>query len=89
MGSADLELVEAGLVSEAEHLLQSEPFDAVLLDLTLPDSRGLESLSRIQRIAPHVPVVVLSGLTDESVALEAVRNGAQDYLLKGAATAPR
>jgi diguanylate cyclase (GGDEF)-like protein len=81
--SADLELVEAGLVSEAEHLLQSEPFDAVLLDLTLPDSCGLESLSRVQRIAPHVPVVVLSGLTDESLALEAVRNGAQDYLLKG------
>jgi diguanylate cyclase (GGDEF)-like protein len=82
-GSEDLELVEAGLVSQAEHLLQSEPFDAVLLDLTLPDSSGLESLNRVQRIAPHVPVVVLSGLTDESVALEAVRNGAQDYLLKG------
>ena len=83
VGPEDLELVEAGLVSQAEHLLQSEPFDAVLLDLTLPDSSGLESLSRVQRIAPHVPVVVLSGLTDESVALEAVRNGAQDYLLKG------
>src|SRR6266850_259130 len=82
-GSADMELVEAGLVSEAEHLLQSEPFDAILLDLTLPDSCGLESLNRVQRIAPHVPVVVLSGLTDESVALEAVKNGAQDYLLKG------
>jgi len=83
VGSDDLELVEAGLVSQAEHLLQTEPFDAILLDLTLPDSCGLESLSRVQRIAPHVPVVVLSGLTDEALALEAVRNGAQDYLLKG------
>src|SRR5688572_19541425 len=82
-GSEDLELVEAGGVSEAEYLLLSGPFDAVLLDLTLPDSCGLESLNRVQRIAPHVPIVVLSGLTDEAVALEAVRNGAQDYLLKG------
>jgi diguanylate cyclase (GGDEF)-like protein len=82
-GSEDLELVSAGRVSEAEHRLQTEPFDAILLDLTLPDSNGLESLNRVQRVAPHVPVVVLSGLTDESIALEAVRNGAQDYLLKG------
>jgi DNA-binding response OmpR family regulator len=58
VGSEDLELVETGLVSHAEHLLQSESFDAVLLDLTLPDSRGLESLSRVQRVA-YVPVVVL------------------------------
>ena len=57
--------------------------DVILLDLSLPDSTGLESLHRMREVAPHTPIVVLSGLDDESVALQAVREGAQDYLLKG------
>ena len=57
--------------------------DVVLLDLSLPDSQGLTTLERMQAAAPAVPVVVLTGLADESAALAAVQNGAQDYLVKG------
>jgi Flp pilus assembly protein, ATPase CpaE len=57
--------------------------DMVLLDLSLPDSQGLESLAAIRNRAPSLPVVVLTGLDDEDFAHEAVRFGAQDYLVKG------
>lgn len=57
--------------------------DMVLLDLSLPDSQGLESLAAIRNRAPGLPVVVLTGLDDEEFAHEAVRCGAQDYLVKG------
>ena len=57
--------------------------DLVLLDLSLPDSQGLEGLKRLRAAAPEVPVVVLSGLDDERIALEAVQAGAQDFLVKG------
>ncbi|MBM3157354.1 MAG: PAS domain S-box protein, partial [Chloroflexi bacterium] len=55
----------------------------ILLDLTLPDSQRLEGLTKVLAKAPHVPVVVLSGVKDEKVAIEAVHAGAQDYLVKG------
>jgi PAS domain S-box-containing protein len=57
--------------------------DVVLLDLGLPDSQGLDTFIRARREAPNEPIVVISGLDDERVALEAVRSGAQDYLVKG------
>jgi two-component system, cell cycle sensor histidine kinase and response regulator CckA len=57
--------------------------DVVLLDLDLPDSRGLETLLRLHGTAPDVPVVVLTSLEDEAVALKALECGAQDYLVKG------
>ena len=57
--------------------------DVVLLDLGLPDSQGLETFVRARRGAPNEPIVVISGLDDERLALEAVRSGAQDYLVKG------
>ncbi len=59
--------------------------DVVLLDLTLPDSQGLETFSRIHNQTPQIPIVVLSGMDDENLAIRAVREGAQDYLIKGEA----
>ncbi len=70
-------------LAEAAHILENEDMDIVLLDLTLPDSRGLDSFRRIHVRFPQVPVVVLSGYDDESLALECVRSGAQEYLVKG------
>jgi PAS domain S-box-containing protein len=64
--------------------LAGQPANIVLLDLGLPDSQGLETLAKVRAQVPGIPVVVLTGLDDEGVALEAVRQGAQDYLLKGA-----
>jgi serine phosphatase RsbU (regulator of sigma subunit) len=63
--------------------VSEEHFDVVLLDLTLPDSSGLESFAALYAEAPEVPIVVLSGLTDEAMAIRAVQAGAQDYLVKG------
>ena len=57
--------------------------DAVLLDLGLPDSQGIETFLRVQECASHLPVVVLSGLEDKGLAVTAVQRGAQDYLVKG------
>src|SRR5438132_3559594 len=60
-------------------------FDVVLLDLTLPDSRGSGTFGALHRAAPDIPTIVLTGLGDEALALQVVREGAQDYLVKGQA----
>jgi PAS domain S-box-containing protein len=64
------------------HLAQEQP-DLILSDLGLPDSHGLDTVNRILKEAPYIPLVVLSGYDDESVAIKAVQAGAQDYLVKG------
>jgi PAS domain S-box-containing protein len=66
-------------------LLKAGHFDLILLDLGLPDSFGLNTFTRLNHARPDIPIVILSGLTDESFALQAVQAGAQDYLVKGAA----
>jgi len=63
--------------------LASGDVDAVLLDLTLPDSQGFETFKKVHAQAPDIPVVILSGNNDESFALDAIGHGAQDYLVKG------
>ncbi len=63
--------------------LEDNDFDVMLLDLGLPDSQGLESFIQAHAKAKNVPIVVLSGLDDETLGIEAVRSGAQDYLVKG------
>lgn len=64
-------------------LLGRERFDAVLLDLSLPDAFGLPTVRQVHATSPTIPVVVLSGVSDQSLALQAVQQGAQDYLVKG------
>jgi signal transduction histidine kinase len=76
-----LELADR-LASAMEHLT-NRATDLVLLDLSLPDSHGFETFSRLHTHAPDVAMVVLSGLDDESLAVRAVQEGAQDYLVKG------
>ncbi|HEU5055746.1 MAG TPA: EAL domain-containing protein [Kofleriaceae bacterium] len=63
--------------------LQAGPFDCVLLDLSLPDGNGLQAVRSVIAAAPRVPVVVMTGLDDSDVATAAMRQGAQDYLVKG------
>ena len=70
-------------LEEAIRLVAERTFDVVLLDLTLPDSAGLDTCTRMRRAAPHVPIVVLTGVDDETMALEAMRQGVEDYLVKG------
>lgn len=76
--------VEAvGDLASALARVGDRPPDAVLLDLTLPDARGLEGLEGIRRARSDLPVVILSATADEEMAVEAVARGAQDYLVKG------
>jgi signal transduction histidine kinase len=61
----------------------SEPFNVVLLDLSLPDSQGLESLRRVRGRTGSIPIILMTHLNDEDVAVQAMKEGAQDYLVKG------
>jgi len=77
------ELVHVELLASAIERMAAENFDVVLLDLTLPDSRGLETFFAAHAHAGDTPIVVLSGYDDEQCAVKAVQSGAQDYLVKG------
>lgn len=94
----DADLIREALSSRSSHSIALEwadrletgfsklaggPIDAVLLDLSLPDSHGLETLDRVRTRVQDAPVIVLTGLDDDRVAEEALRHGAQDYLVKG------
>ncbi len=70
-------------LAEAGELLRESRHDIVLLDLSLPDSQGLDTVREVHRLVPEIPIVVLTGTEDEEVALKAVQLGAQDYLPKG------
>jgi serine phosphatase RsbU (regulator of sigma subunit) len=81
--TSDFVIEAAPTLEAAINLLGSGRIDIILLDLNLPDSRGLETFSKIQRVAPELPIIILSGLADEELAVESVRAGAQDYFVKG------
>lgn len=81
--SITFELTHVVRLEEAFERLETEEFDVVLLDLSLPDASGLDTVGAMQNAAPHLPVVVLSGMADEEVALRAIGGGAEDYLIKG------
>lgn len=83
------ELACAGSLTEGVQRLRSSEFDVVLLDLGLPESTGLETLERLRASTPLPTLVVFSGLTDESVAVQALQSGAQDYLVKGQVDGPQ
>ncbi|TFH27938.1 MAG: hybrid sensor histidine kinase/response regulator, partial [Myxococcales bacterium] len=79
---ATYELRCARTLAEAEKALESEVIDLVLADLHLPDSAGIHTVDRLLAAAGGTPIVVLTGVDDDSVGTEAVRRGAQDYLVK-------
>ena len=80
----DLEWAES--LSKGVELLRKIEFDALLLDLSLPDSHGITTFEKIKKDFPEIPITVLTGLDDREFALDIVRKGAQDYLLKGQVT---
>ena len=79
----DAHVTNVGRVSEARSVLWKQPIDLVFLDLGLPDSKGLEGLGRLTSMMPNAPIIVLTGADDKTLALEALKHGAQDYLVKG------
>jgi DNA-binding response OmpR family regulator len=76
----------AGTLTAGLQKLVDESFDAVLLDLRLPDTEGLDGLREVRKASGEVAIVILTGLEDDALAHEALRSGAQDYLVKGRVT---
>lgn len=79
----NLVFTRAPRLSTACHLLTRQSFDAVLLDLVLPQTSGLEGFLKIRALRPSAPVIILTGKKDEALAARAVKLGAQDYFIKG------
>jgi signal transduction histidine kinase/DNA-binding response OmpR family regulator len=85
LSGTTVQIGHAKRLSTALEQLTRERFDAVLLDLSLPDAWGLATIGRLRQQAAAVPIVVLTGVHDEEIAMKAVEEGAQDYLIKGQA----
>jgi diguanylate cyclase (GGDEF)-like protein len=79
----EFELCHVDSLGTAFVALEQQDFDVMLLDLSLPDSQGLHAVKHTLRAAPQLPIVVLSGIDDAELSLQAVQTGAQDYLVKG------
>src|SRR5688572_13018755 len=82
-GPQGLELTHVECMTDAEMHLANHAVDIILLDLGLPDAHGLQAVVRAHAAGPRVPLVVLTGLDDESLAERAIQEGAQDHLIKG------
>ena len=77
------DLVHAARLSAGLQRISGESFDALLVDLGLPDSKGIDTLKKVLVQAPEVPIIVMTGLADEVTGIQAMQVGAQDYLVKG------
>lgn len=82
-----VELEQASTFAEGVAAIERQPFDALLVDLGLPDSQGLETFERLHARYPSIPTIVLTGMDDTELAGQAVLAGAQDYIPKGAIAA--
>ena len=78
-----LELTLAESLTRGLETIDKQEIDIVLLDLGLPESYGTETLEKFTAVAHHPPVIVLTGLDDDHIALSSIRGGAMDYLVKG------
>jgi diguanylate cyclase (GGDEF)-like protein len=81
--SMQFNTAHAETFADALRALQEQAFDLILLDLGLPDSQGLETFARMHDHVPQIPIIVLTGLDDDTLAIQAVKEGAQDFLTKG------
>lgn len=86
-GAGSFEILGVGFLSEGLALLElgENRFDAILLDLTLPDEQGLTTLVRVHAAAPATPIIIMTGMDDEELAMKAVHHGADEYMVKGEA----
>jgi len=82
-GSASFQIGQVDRLQAAMGMLAQGNYDVMLLDLSLPDSHGLNTVRTVHTAAPNLPIVVLTGHDDETQAVKAVQEGAQDYLVKG------
>ena len=76
-------ITHAARLEKALKLLDEERFDIVLSDLNLPDSKGIDTFSRLNAEAPELPIILLTGYNDENLAIDIVKEGAEDYIVKG------
>jgi diguanylate cyclase (GGDEF)-like protein len=83
VNNGQFESERVGTLTKALGLLEKEPFDVILLDLALPDNVGVGTFSQICMRVPEVPIVVTAALENKKQAFEVLREGAQDYLVKG------
>jgi signal transduction histidine kinase/DNA-binding NarL/FixJ family response regulator len=81
------QITRAQSLGSGLELLSQTQFEVVLLDLSLPDSEGLNTLIRVRQTAPDLPIIVLTGIDDPQLSLQVLSHGAQDYLVKGEITA--
>lgn len=77
------ELIKVETLSEGLNLLKEKPFDVILSDLGLPDSDGIDTFLEIHARNSRIPIIILTGMNDERIGINAVKQGAQDYLVKG------
>lgn len=87
-GARRFELVHADRLSAGLERLAETSFDVVLLDLSLPDSQGPDTVFRIRAASNRMPIVVLTGVEDEALGLQLIQSGVQDYLVKGQVSSP-
>ncbi len=81
--SLSVEILQAELLRDTLNIIDKSELDVVLLDLNLPDSRGLDTFHSVYAKIPEIPIVIMTIYDDEDMAVEAVQTGAQDYLIKG------
>ncbi len=81
--SSPIDLALASRLDEAIADIRQDPYDMILLDLSLPDSEGCATYHAVQEAAAGTPIIILTGLDDEALALKSLGEGVQDYLVKG------
>ena len=82
-GEDHFELTCVGRLSDAIQHLDNDAYDIIIMDLSLPDSHGFNTFISVRMHAPRVPIILLTDIHDEDLAVKALQNGAQDYLMKG------